>query len=64
MDRRLIVLKRDIGRSRSVLRENGIKVYRLQENFDGEFLLGVPPTDFERAQQLLTAAGIQVTHTS
>jgi hypothetical protein len=63
MNRRLIVLKRDIGRSRSVLRENGIIVYRLQENFDGELLLSVPPTDFDQAQQLLTAAGVQVTHT-
>jgi hypothetical protein len=38
MDRRLIVLKRDIGRSRSVLKENGIKLC-LQENFDGEFVV-------------------------
>jgi len=59
----LIFLKRDIGRSRDVLKRNGIRVFRPLENFGGEFVLAVLFTDFERAKQLLTAAGIEITHT-
>jgi hypothetical protein len=64
MDRTLIFLKRDIGRSREILKSNGVKPYRVHENFSGEFVLGVRPADFDHAKELLTAAGIEVTHTA
>jgi hypothetical protein len=62
MDKTLIFLKRNIGHSRDVLKGNGIKVLRPLENFGGEFVLAVFSTDFERAKELLTAAGIEITH--
>jgi hypothetical protein len=64
MDRRLIFVRRDIGRARSVLKENGIKAFRPSgQDFGGEFVVEVSSQDFERAKQVLAAAGIQVTHT-
>jgi hypothetical protein len=64
LDRRLIFVRRDIGRARKVLKDNGIKVFHPQgQNFGGEFVVEVNSEDFERAKQWLIAAGIQVTYT-
>ena len=65
MEKTLIFLKRDLGRSREVLKSNRIKAYRPQlENFNGEFAVGVLFSDTERARALLTAAGIEITRTA
>jgi len=65
MEKTLIFLKRDLGRSREVLKSNRIKTYRPQsENFNGEFVVGVLFSDTERAHALLTAAGIEITRTA
>jgi hypothetical protein len=65
MEKTLIFLKRDICRSRALLKGHRIKVLCPQtENFGGEFVLGVRPADLDRAKELLTAAGIEITHTA
>jgi len=64
MDRKLIFVKRDIGRAREILKSNGVKTYLIRDNFDGEFVLGVKSAAFDRAKELLTAAGIVITRTA
>jgi hypothetical protein len=59
MDERLIFLSREIARARDILQDNGINLYRLQETSGGEFELAMRSAHFERAKELLTAAGIQ-----
>jgi hypothetical protein len=60
---KLLFLKNNAARARGILQTNGIQVIRLQEAFGGEFELTVGSGKFERAQELLAAAGIEVTHT-
>ena len=60
---KLLFLKNNAARARDILQTRGIQVFRFQEAFGGEFELTVSSDDFERALQLLAAAGIEVTHT-
>jgi len=59
---RLIFLNSDVARAKDILESNGIRVL-LQEASSGEFELTVRSEHFERALELLAAAGIEVTHT-
>jgi hypothetical protein len=60
---RRMFLKSNVARAKDILQTKGIRVVRLQQSLGGEFELTVEFDNFERTQQLLTAAGIQVAHT-
>jgi hypothetical protein len=59
---RRMFLKSNIARAKDILQTKGIRVLCIQQGFGIEFELTVESANFERTQQLLAAAGIQVGH--
>lgn len=60
---RLMFLKSNGTRAKDILQTKGIRVVRLQQGLGGGSELTVEFDSFARAEQLLAAAGIHVTHT-
>jgi len=56
-------LKSNAARAKDILQTKGIRVVRLQEAFSDGSELTVESENFERVEQMLAAARIQVTHT-